>query len=100
MAKIRIVGVPPGQAPDWVRKEWIGVEIPLVGSLPERGLLIGARGGEPDPRSKNGHTVTLAEALTALRVKSPKAAEWWDNCLVAQVGQKLVFARDVCEVIP
>ena len=96
--RIRIVKVPSGQAPDWVRQEWIGVELSVV--VPKGpGLFLGARGGHHDSRNVNGHVVTLADALTALRVKSPKAAEWWDDCLGPHRERMLVFAREVCEVI-
>jgi hypothetical protein len=27
---IRIVGVPPGEAPFWVREQWVGLELPLT----------------------------------------------------------------------
>ena len=28
---IKIVSVPSGEAPEWVRKEWVGLELPLAG---------------------------------------------------------------------
>lgn len=99
MSKIRIVAAPPGQAPDWVRQAWIGIEIPLLEEQ-EGGVLVGVNGGAPDPRSLNGYTVALEGAIDALRKQSPRAAEWWDQCLIAQLGQKLTFARDACLLLP
>src|SRR5512140_2697360 len=33
--RVRIVGVPPGDAPAWVRQEWVGLELPLAQSSAE-----------------------------------------------------------------
>ncbi len=30
MTKIKIIGVPPSFAPEEIRKQWVGVEIPLA----------------------------------------------------------------------
>ncbi len=27
---VRIVAVPPGEAPFWVRQKWVGLELPVV----------------------------------------------------------------------
>lgn len=99
MPNVRFTGVPPGQAPDWVRKEWVGVEVPIIEGPPEPGLLMGVRGGRPDPRSLGGYHVSAVDAFAALRVKSPEAAEWWDENFPAAPGRELVFARDVCELV-
>jgi hypothetical protein len=31
--RIRIVSAPPGEAPQWVREQWIGCELPLVARM-------------------------------------------------------------------
>jgi len=46
---IRIVSVPPGEAPLWVREKWVGLQLPLVpgkakpGSFRTSGVLTGPR---------------------------------------------------------
>lgn len=96
MSSIRIVSTPPGQAPEWVRKEWVGVEIPVV-EQPVKGIQVGVRGGKP--QNKGGYEVNTADAIEALRKKSPEAAKWWeDNVPLASISH-LVFAKDVCEPI-
>ena len=44
MTSIRIIATPLGQAPKWVREEWIGIEIPLAEQDPGC-LEIGILGG-------------------------------------------------------
>ena len=100
--KIKFIGVPPGQAPDWVRKEWIGVEVPLIEGPPlNPALLAGALGGKADPRSFGGYRVEPVVAFAALREKSPEAADWWETRFPpGRSGLvELVFARDVCELV-
>ena len=31
---MRIMAVPPGQAPKWVREEWVGLELPIAENTP------------------------------------------------------------------
>ena len=95
MSSIRIVSTPPGQAPDEVRKSWVGLVIPL----PEQdngGLQMGVRGGKP--KQLGGYQVYTTEALDILRKKSPEAAEWFEEN--AFLSLRFVFAKEVCELIP
>lgn len=94
MNSIRIVSIPPGQAPEWVRKEWIGVEIPL----PEQksgGIQVGVRGGKAE--NEGGYQVDTSKAIEALKKKSPKAARWWEENVSLASISSLVFSKDVCE---
>ncbi len=100
MSKIKIVRAPPGQAPDWVRDAWIGVEIPTIKTASRTpGILIGVNGGRPDSRSVGGYEVKLGEAIKVLSMKSPEAAEYWENMFPDQPDRVLVFAKDVCEMV-
>lgn len=96
MSSIRIVSTPPGQAPEWVRKEWIGVEIPL----PEQKLSViqmGVRGGKAE--NVGGYQVDTSKAIEALQKKSPKAAKWWEENVPLTSIPLLVFSKDVCELV-
>ncbi len=73
MSSIRIVSTPPGQAPEWVRKEWIGVEIPL----PEQNRAASRwEFAVAKQRMRGGHQVDTSKAIEALQKKSPRAAKW------------------------
>lgn len=49
--RVRIVAVPPGEAPDWVREKWVGLDLTLAQSRPTpqrlytAGVLSGPRSG-------------------------------------------------------
>lgn len=94
MSSIKIIAMPPGQAPEAVRREWVGLIIPM----PEQetgGLQMGVLGGKS--QQQGGYQVETETALDLLHKKCPEAAEWfWDNGFL---GGRLVFARDVCEVL-
>ncbi len=96
MSSIKIIATPPGQAPEWVREEWIGVEIPIP-KQPSRGIQMGVRGGKAE--NAGGHQVDTREAMEALRKKSPEAADWWEQNVPLASIPSLVFSKDVCEVI-
>ena len=88
---IRIIGTPPGEAPEEVRREWVGLELPLAAGetgarvVPSAGVLSG-------PRSflaalgrmlrgrftrRRGYAVEVAAAVAALEHVHPDAAAWW-----------------------
>lgn len=95
---IRITSTPPGQAPEWVRKEWVGVEIPV--KTQQVGLAMGALGGEPEAENLAGYHVNAVQAVSILAQKSPDAAEWWwSNVFDVLLPESLLFARRVCELI-
>ncbi len=96
MTKIRIVASPPGQAPQWVRHEWVGLELPIV-SEPGSGMQFGVMGGKP--QNIAGFHVTQRDALEVLEKKSSKAANWWRRNLPPGFSGNLVFNRDICQVL-
>lgn len=98
MAQIQIIAVPPGQAPLWVREEWVGLVLPVEDPPTDGNIQIGARGGRPE--NIGGYYVRTTAALEALGRKSPDAAEWWESNQLARVSPWLVFKREVCQLLP
>jgi hypothetical protein len=112
---IRIVSVPPGEAPLWVREKWVGLELPLpYGDSGGRraitsGVLSGPRNrlialwwalrGQLD--CKSGYAVDANEAVRTLEGTAPEAAAWWrQNVPRLQYGKrKFLFAPAACEVV-
>lgn len=92
LGRIRIVLTPPGFAPENIRKEWIGVEIPLVTQEQlDEDPPVGRIGNE----NVGGYVVLLSAAVTALRkAGKQEAADFWDSL---SIGTYLEFKRDVCE---
>ena len=91
---VRIVRVPDGKAPQWIRQAWIGVELP-VSRRATRVL--------PDQGRTEVHAVRVVDAVEALRLKGRhSAAIWWnDQALARPVGARLLyFDGDDCQAPP
>ena len=91
MASIRIVRIPPGEAPEEIRKAWVGLVLPLAEDELERrkrrgfGVLSGpknilgylvsfvlGKGIQYD-----GYAVKVMDAVMILAKSNPTAAQWW-----------------------
>jgi hypothetical protein len=98
--RVRIVDVPPGEAPDYVRRAWVGLELPLAPGqkgpchMATEGVMSGQEDGETD-----GYLVLGSEAVTLLAAHDAEAALWWrthaPHVLVS--GYQLVFPTEVCD---
>lgn len=89
---IRIIATPPGDAPEEVRRRWVGLELPLAGGAKGpwfvpvgdvRGLSVGPysfltslRGGLTR-RWVRAYLVHTSKALALLGEKDPEAVRWW-----------------------
>ncbi len=91
--KIRIEAVPPGFAPEEIRKQWVGVEVPL----PDDGVIL--KGGRwTGTENENGYVVFTADAVRALReVGRLDAAEYWEG--IGSIGKVLRFKRELCSLV-
>ncbi len=111
---IRIIGVPPGEAPLWVREKWVCLELPLSRhSAPGAFYVYGAlsiphgwlaqwwgviRGqAEKVP----GYAVESLGAVDILAASNPDAAAWWRKHAPHLIGPRryLVFHEHVCQRI-
>jgi len=94
MAKIRISKIPPGFAPEEIRRSWVGCEIPLV---TERDLNEDPPSGSGIGKdNQGGYRVLRDKAISALVSKGEKeAAAYWRNL---PLGRYLVFNKEVCEL--
>lgn len=87
--QIRIIKTPAGQAPEEIRKAWVGLVLPcgpIAGYL-ESGTELGALSLEPINRGRRTVSVPQVEALEILAKERPFAAEWW-----AEMGFPRAFA--------
>ncbi len=111
---IRIIATPSGEAPEEIRRAWIGVRIPLplLHGHAEDWRSVGVLTG---PKSffarvsalfsgrfqrRHGYAVSVVEAISALEAANPAAAKWWrENTPQAiRPGRAFVFAAEVCVV--
>lgn len=109
---VRIVNVPDGDAPLWVRQAWIGLTLPLSDGMDGPILCLTesvlasqgwfsrlVRSLVGTGRQDEGYVVDVCEALAVLRASRPDAAGWWsDHCRRAIVRHdRFVFNRAACE---
>jgi hypothetical protein len=113
--KVRIIAVPLGEAPLWVREKWVGLELPLAQksataqSCSSAGVLSGPKGflsalaGYFTRRyeQESGFIVSAIPALHVLESASPEAAKWWysNTPHLCKPWRKFLFHTNVCEVI-
>ena len=114
MTKIRIVACPPGEAPQSVRRAWIGLELPVapgrLGRL--RSFMVGGVLSGPRTwwqtvlrillgqlRRQPGYAVNALEAVNILAARDSLTAKWWrEHCPHMLDGKRhFVFAADVCQ---
>jgi hypothetical protein len=111
---VRIVAVPPGEAPLWVREKWVGLELPLtryssrtdffvlgVLSTPRTWLAQMWAVARGRVKRVSGYAVEGARAVDVLERSSPEAAAWWREHAPQYVAPRryLVFHEHVCQVI-
>jgi hypothetical protein len=102
VAHLRIVRLPPGEAPEEIRRAWIGTELPLKRRQlkPQVVRTVGVQtnsAGQPEA----GYAVDGKLAVAALASHSPAAADWWREHAphVVMRGYQLEFPEGVCEVV-
>ena len=99
MASIKIVSIPPGQAPESVRKEWIGVVIPLLPEQEDDVIGCGVLDGVPSNENRGGYQVSARVAVDEVKKKAPEAGQWWEENLDGLDDMNFVFAKSVCELV-
>lgn len=99
-ARIRIVAVPPGEAPEFVRRAWVGLELPVTAGQVEadKGVALGVLSQQPVD-APAGYAVDGKTAVAVLESASPEIAAWWRENAPAVVarGYQLIFPAAVCE---
>jgi hypothetical protein len=111
---VRIIGVPPGEAPLWVREKWVGLELLLTrypaprdyftfGVLSQPAECLAQLWAVARGRARRvaGFAVEGARAIEVLERSSPEAAAWWREHAPRYLAPKhyLVFHENVCEVV-
>jgi len=115
MKCIEIIATPPGEAPEEIRKSWIGVVIPLPANaqtVQERagyGVLTGPRSLllallsflHKTKVKRKSYRVSSLDAIEALAKKDHSAAEWWrkNSPHLMRRHWQLLFAADVCRIV-
>lgn len=103
MVKIRITEIPAGEAPENIRKQWVGLILPVDVFLDfKTGIQEGVLGGPPKLENLNGFPVKIEDAINALEeAKKQEAVLWWKNNIsfFGRGASHLVFGKNVCELL-
>ena len=99
VAKIRIISAPAGQAPKWVREQWVGLEFSVqdvdVSEHKQRGVL----GGVSSPYNLGGYPIDSVSAVETLATKSPEAAKWFKDNVPLDLLPTFVFGKQFCILV-
>ena len=101
---IRIVGVPPGEAPQSIREQWVGLVLPLAPDFPTTCQMetFGVISGKKDEEPTIGYVVDIEAAMAVLARKSPEAVSWWREHapdLFCEGGTLVFDERIACELV-
>lgn len=109
--RVRIVAVPEGEAPLWVRERWVGLELSIAPDQqgPETTLGHGVLSGPPPitlgdfeagrrgrPVVTSGYFVKAIDAIEALERQAPDAATWWRTHAPPSKSSWLIFEKECC----
>ena len=75
--QIKVVQIPDGEAPLWVRKSWVGLTLPVVATSNDNGY--GVLSLKKSKGRCKSFEVEQIDALDALRSQSMEAAQWFRN---------------------
>jgi hypothetical protein len=99
--EIRIIDVPPGEAPEEVRRAWVGLVLPLAGRM--RGPLLARSFGVLTGRTQtvHGYAVPAGRAVEILSRHAPEAARWWTSSVPQLLGPRrlFIFHAEVCREV-
>jgi hypothetical protein len=111
--EVRIISTPPGEAPEDVRKAWVGLVLPLavsgaqtrqtvgVLSRPKTflGLLLALLLGRTE--RQRGYVVDAYRAIEILAKSAPDAARWWRDNAAASIrpGKRFLFSAEACQEV-
>lgn len=97
--RVRIAATPPGDAPESIRRAWVGLELPACVDRPNAGA-VGVLSNRAVP-CRESYAINGAEAVALLADWDPGAAAWWRTNAphVLRGGYQLVFPAEVCEVL-
>jgi len=112
---IRIISIPPGEAPLWVRERWVGLELPLAdGDHGPRqtctsGVLSGPRNRlialwwalRGRLKRQTGYAVDAIAAVRILEATAPDAASWWRQNVprLQRRKRKFLFHQSACQMV-
>lgn len=110
---IEVIHTPPGDSPEWIRKAWVGMQLPCVHDGPVSMPTVNASAG---PRTflqqilhlmmgrttqQLGYVVNAKDAVGLLSLYNEEAARWWITSAphALKPEQMIMFAKQCCREI-
>lgn len=99
-AVVRIIRMPPGEAPQPVRQAWVGLLLPLIEGQVQTEYVVAQQAVSHQPvTAPSACAVEGKAAVEILESANPEAAAWWRQNApeVIAAGYQLIFPAEVCE---
>lgn len=110
---VEITACPEGDAPKWVREQWVGMTLELaakgIHEIEAVGVLSKTQsfwsrlffGANSSSYCMKAYKIDGAQAVSRLRHVSSEAAEWWHNNVpdTCVPGSVLLFEEEVCRPV-
>jgi hypothetical protein len=98
---IKIIKAPEIQAPEWIRKECVGLILPIAQDAPLKNFVEKVLIKEDIPDLERYIYPVKAEVMfSALKKKTPEAFQWWNkNSNLILHPRLLIFRTEECEAI-
>jgi hypothetical protein len=98
MFHIMIVKIPRGEAPEHIRRAWLGLVLPCIGKSTSESAQ-GVLTGKTVNYGKKFYYVPHTPALSALEQVDPQAAEWWKAHGYPMPDTVFTFCEDEVKVL-
>ena len=99
MKKFKIIDIPNGEAPLWVRKEWVGMILPIAENPPLNPCYIGVLGGTVTDSGEKYYPVEIETAICLLEEERLEASKWWIDISSKKFIKFLFFEEKVCQLL-
>jgi len=107
---IEIIAIPPGEAPEHIRAQWLGICLPLLINKESVFQTVGVLSGPKTlfaalsfyflggVKAERGYAVSAKIAIDILEQSSPEAAQWWkhNTNMYTKKNAVFVFHSHVC----
>jgi len=94
---IKIIAIPNGEAPLWVRQQWVGLILPIAENLPSDAVEVGVLGRKlENSTTTRGYPVETWIAVEKLKIKSVQAGIWWNTHVSKLSIPWLTFPKEIC----
>jgi hypothetical protein len=97
----RIIRIPNGEAPRWVRSAWVGLVLPRTSAQAASDITgIFTKQVEDGSRYQSEYRTTFLTAITVLNEFNPAAAQWWQNEIAAKALNNEFLLFDDLSCVP